>query len=160
MANTQSAGNNSKPWWLLGIIIILISMLSSAAIYFVLDSRATAIAEAAMEPNEPVPPRFVTVSPFTVNIQGGDYYEHRLLYTGLTIEVGDEKTQELLEQNMPQLRSRLLMLLSSKKATELTTSQGKQVLTKDILSLFDEPFVDNQPALAVTDVFYTDFIVQ
>ena len=113
-----------------------------------------------MEPTEPVPPRFVTVSPFTVNIQGGDYYEHRLLYTGLTIEVGDEQTQELLEQNMPQLRSRLLMLLSSKKATELTTPQGKQVLTQDILALFNEPFVDNQPSLAVNDVFYTDFIVQ
>lgn len=112
------------------------------------------------KPAEPEAPRFVSVSPFTVNIQGGDYYEHRLLYTGLTIEVGDERTQAILEQNMPQIRSRLLLLLSGQNAQSLTTPQGKQSLTQDILSLFNEPFVDNQPSLAVNDVFYTDFIVQ
>ena len=159
MAKNPNAGTSRKPWWLLGIILIVLSMASSAGVYFLLDSKSEASTETAEEPVKPEPPIFVTVSPFTVNLQS-DQYEQRLLYIGLSFKVGDETTREMLEQNMPQLRSRLLLLFSSQHAEGLTTPEGKQALSQQILALFDEPFSDPQPELVVNDVLYTDFIVQ
>ncbi|GHA84303.1 flagellar basal body-associated protein FliL [Modicisalibacter luteus] len=162
MAKNPNAGTSRKPWWLLGIILIVLSMASSAGVYFLLDSKSEASTEGVEETAEPIkpePPIFVTVSPFTVNLQS-DQYEQRLLYIGLSFKVADETTREMLEQNMPQLRSRLLMLFSSQHAESLTTPEGKRALSQQILALFDEPFSDPQPKLAVNDVLYTDFIVQ
>lgn len=161
MAKTKTEGKKGKPWWLLGLLIILISVASSAGVYFLLDSRSAAgdEATAAAPPAEARPPVFVPVQPFTVNIQSDDYSQ-RLLYIGLSLKVGDAKSSELIKTYMPQVRSRLLMLLSSQNADELTTPQGKERLSREILALFDQPFSDPQPALAVDDVLYTDFIVQ
>jgi len=160
MAKTKTEGKQSKPWWLLGLLIILISGASSAGVYLLLDSRSAAdeVAKAA-PPAEALPPIFVPVQPFTVNIQSDDYSQ-RLLYIGLSLKVGDEKSSELVRTYMPQVRSRLLMLLSSQNADDLTTPQGKEKLSRQILALFDQPFSDPQPTLAVDDVLYTDFIVQ
>lgn len=162
MAQTQTASTSRKSWWIMGFIITLISIASSATVYFLLDSNSMANAQdTASEAKPPTapPPIFVTVSPFTVNLQS-EHYEQRLLYVGLSLKVGDEETRQLLEQSMPQVRSRLLMLLSSQEAEALITPQGKATLSQDILALFEEPFSDPQPKLAVNDVLYTDFIVQ
>ncbi|MBZ9556982.1 MULTISPECIES: flagellar basal body-associated protein FliL [unclassified Modicisalibacter] len=162
MAKTQTDGKRRKPWWLLGLLIILISVACSAGVYFLLESRgsgAGAESAQAAEPVEPEIPIFVTVKPFTVNIQSDDYSQ-RLLYIGLSIKVADEASKDLLESHMPQVRSRLLMLLSSQNADDLVTPEGKQRLTGEILALFDKPFSDPQPPLNVDDVLYTDFIVQ
>lgn len=162
MASNQTVGNSRKPWWLLGILIIMLSMACSAAVFFMLDSKSSAVAQDSVASSEPVEaptPIFVSVSPFTVNLQS-DKYAQRLLYIGLSLKVADIQTHELIVEHMPQVRSRLLMLLSSQSAEDLTTPQGKLALSQEILALFDEPFSDPQPTLAVTDVLYTDFIVQ
>ncbi|WP_048308176.1 flagellar basal body-associated protein FliL [Halomonas sp. PR-M31] len=163
MAKNQSDKKGGKPWWLLGIVIIAISMASSAGVYYLLDLNNPVNAdESAPEEAEAVvaaAPIFATVSPFTVNVQS-ENYEQRLLYIGLSFKVGNEETASLIAQNMPQLRSRLLLLLSDQYAEELTRPAGKEALVGKILALFDEPFSDPQPELAIDDVLYTDFIVQ
>ncbi len=162
MANNQTAGKTRKPWWLLGILIIVLSMAGSVGVYFLLDAKSSANAEeepASSEPVEAPVPLFVEISPFTVNLQS-EQYEQRLLYIGLSLKVADEKTQSLLVEHMPQVRSRLLLLLSSQNAEDLVSPQGKVALSQEILALFDEPLTDPQPTLAVQDVLYTDFIVQ
>ncbi|MFC3285184.1 flagellar basal body-associated protein FliL [Litchfieldella rifensis] len=160
MAKSSTAGTR-KPWWLLGILIILFSMGSSVAVFYFMDGRADAPvqAEVAPEPKRGPVPIFVKIEPFTVNVQSRDY-DQRLLYVGLSLQVGDEMTRELLEEHMPQVRSRLLMLLSSQQAETLTTPDGKQALSARILTLFERPLTDPQPPLAVNDVLYTEFIVQ
>ncbi|APX93241.1 flagellar basal body-associated protein FliL [Halomonas sp. 1513] len=161
MAKNQSAGSR-KPWWIIGLLIILFSMGSSAAMYFMMDSRdgdATASAQTAVEEARAPAPIFVDINPFTVNLQSRRY-DHRLLYVGLSLRVGNETTRELIEEHMPQVRSRLLMLLSSQEAEELTSPEGKQQLSSEILALFDQPLTDPQPSLMVNDVLYTEFIVQ
>lgn len=161
MAKTKTEGKKGKPWWLLGLLIILISVACSVGVYFLLDSNSAASDEVtkAAPPAEALPPIFVPVQSFTVNIQSDDYSQ-RLLYIGLSLKVDDEQTGELIKTHMPQVRSRLLMLLSGQNADELVTPQGKETLSRQILALFDKPFSDPQPALAVDDVLFTDFIVQ
>ncbi|GAA5178716.1 flagellar basal body-associated protein FliL [Modicisalibacter zincidurans] len=162
MAKTKTEGKKSKPWWLAGLLIILLSVAGSVGVYLLLDSRSVASEDEvtqAAPPAEAEPPIFVSVQPFTVNIQSDDYSQ-RLLYIGLSLKVGDEQSSELVKMHMPQVRSRLLMLLSSQNADDLITPQGKEKLSRQILALFDQPFSEPQPTLVVDDVLYTDFIVQ
>ena len=162
MSKNDSKEKSGKPWWLLGILIVVMSMACSAGVYYLLGSDKTAQADEGLVEAEPVvapTPIFVSVKPFTVNVQS-EHYDQRLLYIGLTFKVGDEETARLIEENMPQVRSRLLMMLSAQYAEELTQPEGKRPLADKILALFDEPLSDPQPNLAIEDVLYTDFIVQ
>ncbi|SDL73260.1 flagellar FliL protein [Franzmannia pantelleriensis] len=161
MAKNRSAGSR-KPWWIIGLLIILFSMGSSAAMYYMMDNRdgsETDNVQAAVEDPRAPAPIFVDINPFTVNLQSR-HYDQRLLYIGLSLRVGNETTRELIEEHMPQVRSRLLMLLTSQQAEALTSPEGKQQLSAEILALFDQPLTDPQPSLMVNDVLYTEFIVQ
>ncbi|WP_280539316.1 flagellar basal body-associated protein FliL [Chromohalobacter sp. 11-W] len=157
MAKTNKRG---KSLWLIGLLIVLFSVGSSIGVYMLMDSRQEASAnEEPIEPKEAPAPIFVTIEPFTVNLQD-DEYSDRLLYVGLSLKVGDDKTKEVLEQYMPEVRSRLLMLLSSQEAGALVKPEGKQRLANQILTLFDEPLAEPQPPLDVTGVLFSEFIVQ
>ena len=61
---------------------------------------------------------------------------------------------------MPQVRSRLLMLLSGKQADELTSTEGKQQLAQSIVDRLNVPLTENQPPLDLREVLFTEFIVQ
>ncbi|GHC26142.1 flagellar basal body-associated protein FliL [Aidingimonas halophila] len=161
MAKQRSSGTR-KPWWILGLLIIFLSMGSSAAVYYLLDDGGgdTGEQQTQQETEQPTPkPSYVKIEPFTVNLQS-DEYDQRLLYVGLSLQVTDESTKETLEENMPQVRSRLLLLMSSQNAEELTSSEGKDALTDQIISLFDRPIAGSDEPLTIDDVLYTEFIVQ
>ena len=84
----------------------------------------------------------------------------RLLYVGLSLQVADTETESYLLEHMPQLRSRMLMLLSGQSSQTVATQQGKESLKAEILELFAQPRDDGQPELQVDDVLFTEFIVQ
>ncbi len=104
------------------------------------------------------PPVFVPIESFTVNLQPetGDQY----LQIAFTLQVASQEQVELIKVNMPKVRSRLLLLLSGKKASELNTVDGKQELIKEIVALVRLPFEDKGPPQDVTDVLFTSFIIQ
>ncbi|MCK0744927.1 flagellar basal body-associated protein FliL [Chromohalobacter nigrandesensis] len=149
-----------KSLWLIGLLIVLFSVGSSIGVYLLMDSQQEASAdEEQSEPEEAPDPIFVEIEPFTVNLQDDEYRE-RLLYVGLSLKVGDDKTKEILEQYMPEVRSRLLMLLSDQEVGALVEPKGKQRLANQILELFDEPLAEPQPTLDITGVLFSEFIVQ
>lgn len=143
---------------LIGLLVLLLAIASSVAVYFFLDARDGGASAVDTAPAEPPAPIFVTVAPFTVNLQSD--YGDRLLYVGLSLRVGDDKTREFLTQHMPEVRSRLLLLLSGKSAEALIKPQGKVHLKQEILGLFDDPISTPQPTLSIDDVLFSDFIVQ
>ncbi|TBW36849.1 flagellar basal body-associated protein FliL [Azotobacter chroococcum] len=160
MSKTPPARGNGKAGWLLVILLVLVAAGGSAAgVYFLMDKGAhgTASTEAAAEPV--TAPIFVPVAPFTVNLRG-EQREERLLYVGLSLQVTDKASEEFLKQYMPQLRSRLLKLFAAQTAAELMTPGGKDQLSAKILEMLQQPMATPQPTLRVTDVLYTDFIVQ
>lgn len=160
MAEAMAAPRKSRSLLLVGLLIVLLAIASSIAVYFFLDARdgneSTDVVEE--QPAEPPVPIFVTIQPFTVNLQSD--YGDRLLYVGLSLRVNDDETSAFLTQHMPEVRSRLLMLLSGKSAEELIKPEGKIKLKQQILGLFDEPITTPQPTLAISDVLFSDFIVQ
>lgn len=163
MAKPEST-SKSTPWLVIALLMLLCSAGSAAAVYLLVGSGKLASFGESEQSTEAAPakaptPRFVSIAPFTVNLQG-DPAGQRLLYIGLSLKVGDEATEALLKEHMPEVRSRLLMLMASQKASEMTTPTGKDALTAQILALFNMPLTSPQPPLAIEGVLFSDFIVQ
>lgn len=104
------------------------------------------------------PPVFVPIDSFTVNLQpeNGEQY----LQIAFTLQVSNSEEMETIKVNMPKVRSRLLLLLSGKKASELNTVEGKQQLAAEIVAQVNQPFDEKGPEQDVTDVLFTAFIIQ
>jgi flagellar protein FliL len=124
--------------------------------YFMSDAPHEGGAPAKQEP--PKPPVFVAMDPFTVNLQpeAGDQY----LQVQFTLQVADEKQVELIKLYMPLVRSRVLLLLSSKKPSELSTPEGKKKLQDEIVTTIKQPFTPQAQPQGVTGVFFTSFVIQ
>ncbi len=156
----EKSGGSKKLLWIMVILVLLSSAGAAAAIYMVMDQRDGGADNAAAEqPLEREQPIFMRIEPFTVNL-ADDSYGSRLLYTGVTLRVGNDESRVILEEHMPQVRSRLLMLLSGKQADELTSTEGKQQLAQAIVDRLNVPLTENQPPLDLREVLFTDFIVQ
>ncbi|MEC9294870.1 MAG: flagellar basal body-associated protein FliL [Pseudomonadota bacterium] len=153
----ESSGGSKKLLWVMIILVLLSSAGAAAAIYLVLDQRDSG--EVQQQTVELTPPVFTRIEPLTVNL-ADDRYGSRLLYTGITLRVGNEQSKTIIEEHMPQVRSRLLILLSGKQANELTSTEGKEELAQAIISRLNVPLSENQPPLDLREVLFTEFIVQ
>ena len=83
-------------------------------------------------------PIFVPIEAFTVTLQNAD--TERIMHVGLTLRVNDEQTRTRLEKYMPEVRSRILMVLSSQSPTAVQTSQGKTDMANAIKQAVNRPF--------------------
>jgi flagellar FliL protein len=149
------------------IIIVLAAVLLAAGIggggaWFFMHGKSDDGGETTKHKKKPAapvgPPVFVPIDPFTVNLQpeNGEQY----LQITFTLQVASLEQVELVKDNMPKVRSRLLLLLSSKKASEINTPEGKKKLAEEIMAQVKEPFADKGEPQEVTDVLFTSFIIQ
>ncbi|MGR4067908.1 flagellar basal body-associated protein FliL [Billgrantia sp. C5P2] len=156
----KSTGGSSKLLWLMILLVLLSTAAAGAAIYMVMNNRNGGdegnLQTQQVERQAPI---FVKIDPFTVNL-ADDNFGSRLLYAGISLKVGNDETREILNEHMPQVRSRLLMLFSGKQASELTTPNGKRHLSQEVIAMLSEPLTEPQPSLEIQDVLFTEFIVQ
>jgi flagellar FliL protein len=162
-AEPAEAPKKSKKMLIIVILfgVLLLIIAGGAAAYLVLGGKAKPSQDAdhggaAAEVSKT--PVFVSIEPYVVNLQpeNGDQF----LQTSLTLQVNDEATSEAIKTFMPLVRSRLLIALSSKKASELITVEGKKKLTEEIIATLNQPFTPGGKAQQVSDVFYTSFVIQ
>lgn len=130
-ASEDAAKPKSKK--LMVIIIAALGLLiasGAAAWYFTKSSSHT---EAA-KPHPALAPKFIALEPFTVNLQGEEAEKSLqvFLQIGITLKIVDPELEERIKTSLPEIRSRLLFLLSSKHASELSTVEGKLQLAKEI----------------------------
>lgn len=141
------------------VLLIAVIAINMALLMKIDNGSSAAVKNSVKETKQkPADPIFVKIDPFTVNLQGDLY--GRLLYVGLSLQVSDEETQEFLLKHMPQVRSRLLILLSAQSTEKLTSPEGKRELATSILAALAEPMSDPQPQLRIDNVLFTEFIVQ
>lgn len=157
MANPETGSTLFK--WLAGLMLIVMASLAAANVYLLMDKHEPPGAAAKPVVAITAAPIFVTVTPFTVNLDS-ERCGAVLLYIGMTIKVSNSETQDYLTEHMPQLRSRLLVLLSGQDAGALITPQGKQALAGSIRDMLTTSLSTPQPTLAVDEVLFTEFIVQ
>ena len=111
-----------------------------------------------MEP--PAAPVFFALDTFTVNLVNADNDPDRVLYVGFTLRLPDEATRLRMNDYLPEVRSRLLLLLSRQDSLKLASEQGKQALVEQIKQSLAPPLVKGQPPQVVNDVLFTAFILR
>ncbi len=180
-----AAPPKSKKLLIIGIALV-VAIVAGVAVWFFTRGHAPAEgqhAEAAKaEPAHEA--KFIPLGDnFTVNLQReeGDRY----LQAGITLKVLQPELEDKIKAQMPEIRSKLLFLLSSKLPSELQTAEGKQKLIAEIITTVDTvlglastPATHESPAASaaasapvvaapvapkttgVVDVLFTSFIIQ
>jgi flagellar FliL protein len=122
-------------------------------------------------------PTFVPLDAFTVNLADRD--AERYAQIGITLEIEDSHTADLIRAYMPAIRNNILMTIADRTAGELMGRDGKSVLAEKIRRETsraigvavedDEPAADPKapprkkkkaPTLPVTAVHFSNFIIQ
>lgn len=146
-----AAPRGKKKLMLMAIIglAVLLVVGGGGAAFYVMKQRAAAAAAAAEEDGEDgraakdakhdaktakadlkSAPTFVALDPFTVNLADRD--AERYAQVGMTLELTDPKSGDLLKAYMPAIRNNILLVLAGKTAAELMDHQGKLLLAAQV----------------------------
>jgi flagellar FliL protein len=152
---------------LLKVLLLLLPLLGAAGggAWYFLQAQEPAAAKpgapktAAAKAVSSKPPVFVTLDPFTVNLQHEDA-SPQYLQVGLALKVADAAVVDAIKLRMPEIRNRVLLLLSSKKAGDIMTLEGKQTLSAELTREISQPLAGSVPAPALDSVLFTSFVIQ
>lgn len=124
--------NNKK---LIIIVLMAAAIAGGTGWYFAKGGSDTPHSEEAkVKKSAPQsPPKFIPLEPFTVNLlrENSDQY----LQVGITLKVFDADLEEHIKASLPEIRSKILLLLATKKASELSSAEGKSRLVKEIIRI-------------------------
>jgi flagellar FliL protein len=167
-AAVAAPGGKNKLFMMIGAAVLVLGVGGGAGWYFMHGSSAEDGAAPAKKEHggssskkkkeKEAPPEYLAIEPFTVNLQpeNGDQY----LQVAFTLQVDGVEQAEAIKSNMAKVRSRVLLLLSGKKASEINTVEGKQQLAGEILAVVKAPFAEHGDEQEVSDVLFTSFIIQ
>ncbi len=142
-----AAGEKPKSKKLLIIIIaaLLVVLLGGGAAAFFLMSKSAeedeedaeapkTKTEAKAKSKKPAaPPTFMPLDAVVVNL--ADPGSTRYAQVGITLQVEDAQTADLVKQYMPAIRNGILMAISRRTADQLLSAEGKEELANEILTL-------------------------
>lgn len=114
--------------------------------------------EAEGHPDPKTALTFVPFETFTVNLLPDP--DEKFLQLDLTMEVKGAELAEKMKVQMPALRNRVLLLLTSKKASDISTPEGKAQLSQELLVELKKPLAKKGKSLKITQVLFTSFVVQ
>ena len=179
----EAAPRKSKKMLIIIIgVVVLLAVVAVAAVMLMgkkktdgaenkEDAEETAPAHAKFDPHKP--PVFVALEPFTVNLASENGNDGQYLQVVASLRVGDEKIGEEVKAFMPQIRHEVLSLLAGKKASEITSPDGREQLASDIKDICNEVMGWEPPSSKkkkkgkeeeavgpVVSVYFTQFIVQ
>lgn len=126
-SDTEDAAKpKSKKLLIIIIAVLVLGGGGGAGWFFTRDSQP--VEEVAVVAH--VDPKFVALDPFTVNLQqeGGE----KFLQVGITLKFTEPELEEKIKLHMPEIRSHVLLLLSSKHAADIIPAEGKNMLAHEI----------------------------
>jgi flagellar protein FliL len=138
-------------------LIVLIALGGGVGVtWFLLKDANQAVTGEKRKPG--MPTTFTDLDVFTVNLQpeDGNHY----LQVGLTIKTLQTKVGEAIKKQMPEIRNRVLLLLSSKKPSEISTVDGKQKLSEEITHEIRESLDSKSMQDEILGVLFTSFVIQ
>lgn len=147
--------------------VVLLGAIGGGALFMLKSSNhddeeevATDAPKAKKKSGKEAPPVYVALENFTVNLmpdQGEQY-----LQVAVSVELTDAAVGEQIKLHMPKLRNKVMLLLSSKKASDLASKEGKEGLAEEIRQQMNEVL---EPASKgkdgpIREVLFTSFIIQ
>lgn len=139
---------------LLALAALGITAAGGGVAYAYLRGEHKAAATVAPPPD----PIFVALEPFTVNLQPND--RSRFLHVAMTLKVADAKSQQQLTKYLPEVRSRVLAVLSNRQSEVLLTAEEKAQLAGAIMAALNQPFAPNLAPSKIASVMFTTFMLQ
>jgi len=131
----SAAPKKSKLLLIIIVAVVVLAAAGAAAWYFLAQGDAA-------DDDEPrassKPSLFLPVDQFTVNLQPEEGNQ-QFLQVAMTLKLADQETSDAIKALLPEVRSRVLLLLSSKKPSQLTSPEGKTKLAEEIIEQVEAP---------------------
>ncbi len=153
---TETTGKTSKKGLVIIILVAVIAIGGGAggAWFFLQNGNESG----ELEPPEEKPTTFVDLDVFTVNLQPEE--NNQYLQVGLTVKIRETSVADEIKKQMPEIRNRILMLLSSKQAIEISSKEGKQQLGSEITTEIRQSLSPEEIHEDVLNVLFTSFVIQ
>ncbi|MCP1633271.1 flagellar basal body-associated FliL family protein [Kerstersia gyiorum] len=120
---------------------------------------ATSAVSNGRDPDANAPmPIFVDLTPFTVTLS--DNVMERLVHMAITVRLSDEESKERLQRYLPEVRNRVLMILTDQSPETIASTRTRARLSQDISEALSRPFKPLVRGQQIIDVLFTDFVVQ
>lgn len=131
---SKPKAGKKKLFIIIGAVVLLLGGGGGAA-WFVMgrgqqDEAASEAAAAKAEEKLKAARSFVTLEPFIVNLADTDL--DRYTQIGVVLEVENAEANKKVADRMPAIRNGILLLISSKMASDLTSREGKEKLAGEI----------------------------
>ncbi len=91
---------------------------------------------------------------FVVNL--AEAGSNRYLRVTMELELDTELLKAELEQRMPQVRNAMLMILPTKKTTDINTVDGKLAMRDQLIDEINTFLTTGE----VTNIYFTEFVIQ
>lgn len=124
------------------------------------ETTAGANKDAAKKEAKGKPPIFIALDSFTVNLKTTPDENQQYLQIGISLELRSDKSVDPIKQRIPQVRNRVLTLLTNSKASDLSTPEGKGNLVEEIKAQINALYPQMINDAPVAGVFFTSFIIQ
>ncbi|MBV2181199.1 MAG: flagellar basal body-associated protein FliL [Castellaniella sp.] len=147
--------------FILLLIIIIGASIGGTMLFMNRSSMSTPSAAPAAGAAAPVAvpaPIFAELEPFTVTLYGET--RNRILYTAITLRLNDEASRKQIQDYMPEVRDRILKVLSAQELSKIQTPEGRQALSGALKTELSRPFTAQLAGPHVADVLFTAFVVQ
>jgi len=179
-AEAAPAPKKSKKLLILVVVIVILAIAAGGA-FMLLGKKKSAEGEEPAEESHAThewpkfdpskPPVFMPLEPFTVNLQPEN--GEQFLQVVISVRVIDAHVGDTVKSYVPQIRHEILSLLAGKKASEITTPEGREDLADEMKGIMNDVLGWEPPAKKksskgkgeeepgpIVGVFFTQFIVQ
>jgi flagellar FliL protein len=140
------------------VTVLLVLTIGLAAGFFMMWSKISTLNTpgntAAATQGQATLGALFSLDTFIVNL--ADQERSRYLRVTMDLELGSATDVEKLNERLPQIRDRILMILPSKRFADIASMEGKTALRDEIISKLNGLFPENM----ITNIFFTEFVVQ
>ncbi|KLN46248.1 flagellar basal body protein FliL [Providencia rettgeri] len=158
MSSRKESKRSNKGLLILFALVALAGAGFGGYTWWTTQQASQTLNEDEKRPNMPQP-IFMELEPFTVNLAGVDGPD-RVLYIHVTLRLANEKSRKQLHEYLPEVRSRLLLLLSEQKAKNIENHDGKLQLMKEIKQTLTPTLIPGDTDQDISDVLFTTFILR
>ena len=149
---------------MLMIIIVSVVLLFMGAVgggFFILWNKISQLPQDPATVEEiPVEEEENAIGPLysldTMIVNLADRGGKRYLRVTMALELSDPEAMTTIESRLPQVRDAILMILPTKKYDDVSTTEGKIALRKEIMEKINSLMTKGQ----VNNLYFTEFVVQ
>jgi len=172
----QPKKSKKKKFLLIAAAIVLLAGGGTAAFLFLGTEPEQPRGGMARHETSGAKPTFVDLGQFTANLMRED--EDRYLQVSISLKIVNPELEDRIKDSKPEILHRVNMLLQSKRPSELSTIEGKERLSQQILGQVEyavglrktAPAISTEPdttaivagggRMGISDVLFTSFIIQ